>query len=278
MAATGIASVKFDATVFKAKAEKLSREWKVDIRHLLHDQMRLWAIWCLKNTPPGAEKSDQQKMQKKVNSDIRRIIQGMNTDGMLFILKQRFGGGARGRKRAESVYDGAHFSKGSLDELADWHKQHRTASGRVKFTPRKVGELRTNTNTSMPVFNKMYVPMAALNRYLKQELGRVGILMSGWLPAIDLYSRLARKSATNRDTPAWVRKAGGTVAYVKGGASDSMFNLDTAKGYMWMSHSVPWNGMLNSVLQRGADVRQRDMIGFAAKRIRALGRRWEVAA
>ncbi len=55
---------KFDATAFKRKVEKLGRDWRIDGKFLLADQMRLWSIDCLTHTYPFYGKKSGKQQQK----------------------------------------------------------------------------------------------------------------------------------------------------------------------------------------------------------------------
>jgi len=262
--------IHVDIAGFRKSVRRLARQYGIDARFVMYDQMRLWAQNMIKHAPP---KSIAQ-YKKTVSKDIRKLFVDTNDKKT---WKQN---GVRLFKTKNNAVYGVekilYNPSASIEEMKSHHNKYRTKSGRVTSAGGRRDTWFGGTGGTKNIgrwkfVDDMHVRRTALNRYVRHKQGNVGQIKAGYIPAAVHFGRKARKFP---EIPSAVRK----VKRRSGSHADAM--RKDGSGYLEMTNKVPYaanNSALRNALKIEGQKRERDLAKFMEKRIESLSRRTRVA-
>jgi len=250
--------IEVDVKGFKAQVLDFAKKYGIGVRVVMRDQMRLWLVDLIKQTPP----KNRGQGVRAIERDLGKLFVPLKIGDALKFFASEFGqessSGGIPRKQVKAT-----AAKRFPDVIFNWDgNQARMDGYRNRFRNKRGGISKRSRNIyqvkDWTFENKMYVPASAFNKLKRKLSARVGTLKAGWLPgAIQFGAK----------SPAFVNK----VSRKSGFAIDAM--KSDGSGFLSVSNQVPWNTRLGKIVVITGRTRERDIKFQLEKRIDKLAAR-----
>lgn len=246
--------IGFDAQAMNAGLERLAKKHGLEVRDLLHDQMRLWCQDVIRILPPKNKRQGQQAIRK----DMRKIFVSRGQRYLDF-MERAFGKRLWNKAGSAAVHFDFFANDANMRTMEDFHLMSRDKRGRTR-RPKGPRKVRVGKD-ELPY--KMHVPISQLRQYEKRLQARVGKLKAGFLPAAEYYAKLAKAKAR---VNVFVREAGSANLQLGSHAG----RLDSnGSGRIESVNNVPYVGRhaAKSLFKRAQSRREKDLMVGVEKRM-----------
>lgn len=283
------ATITVDMIGWQKQVAWLSLNWGIEARFVMYEVMRLFVKGIQGRLPAarkgggrgfGTEASDWKgagasDYKGPIQKDLSRIFVPISNASQLSEVTQiagrdvrifRYEGQRGGAGKANKGRMGAAWLVDTQDydptgsKMGEHHQRNRTANGRVT----RAGSYTRNIGRWKAI-EKLHVPLAAYNRYLRELLTHVGKLKASMNAGVKLFSRLSNASPS---IPSFVARHGDQYS----DATDAM--TKEGAGYLEARSYLPWAGRFDSLVRFEAALREKDLRTNFEKRMLRLSERW----